>query len=55
MTPEELEVARKAQEVAWYRAGYTRQQIQTMLRDWPLSLGYAPYEWNVGDPPDAAV
>lgn len=51
MTVDELERARKAQEVAWYRDGYTRQQIVTLLRGWPETLGHEPYEWTVGNPP----
>jgi hypothetical protein len=55
VTPEELEVARKAQEVAWYRDGYTRQQIATFLRGWPEMFGHEPYQWAVGDPPNEAA
>lgn len=47
-----LEKARKMQEVAWYRAGYSREQITAWFAGWPKSVdaGYPTYEWTVGDP-----
>lgn len=43
-----LEEIRRVHEKAWYSAGYTREEIITMLGNWPVNCGYPPYEWSVG-------
>lgn len=45
-----LESIRKTQERAWFRVGYSREEVITMFDGWPTALGYAPYEWTVGYP-----
>lgn len=50
MTSAELERARRLQERAWFKAGYSREDILTMLWNWPMSEGFPAYEWSVGYP-----
>lgn len=50
MTSAELERVRQIQEAAWFKAGYSRTEILMMFWNWPVSLGFHPYEWTVGQP-----